>query len=79
MGKPKTKKSNALAIHLDQDGKVKYDALVKQGHGKDRVVHSKFSDLIPKEILDEDDPSLQRPDQVCIKIIAKQLLIIFNH
>merc|ERR1711962_52543 len=63
LGKPKTKKSNALAIHLDQDGKVKYDALVKQGHGKDRVVHSKFSDLVPKEILDENDPSLNRPDQ----------------
>ena len=27
MGKPKTKKSNALAVHLDADGKVKYDAL----------------------------------------------------
>merc|ERR1712168_577391 len=63
LGKPKTKKSNALAIHLDQDGKVKYDALVKQGHGKDRVVHSKFSDLVPKEILDENDASLNRPDQ----------------
>merc|ERR1711953_1545374 len=62
LGKPKTKKSNALAIHLDQDGKVKYDALVKQGHGKDRVVHSKFSDLVPKEILDENDASLNRPD-----------------
>ena len=29
LGKPKTKKSNALAIHLDQDGKVKYDTLGK--------------------------------------------------
>merc|ERR1711953_19443 len=63
MGKPKDKKSNALAIHLDQDGKVKYDALVKQGHDKDRVVHSKFQDLVPKEILDENDASLNRPDQ----------------
>ena len=37
---------------------------MKQGHGKDRVVHSKFSDLVPKEILDENDASLNRPDQV---------------
>ena len=28
------------------------------------VIHSKFSDLVPKEIADENDPSLQRPDQV---------------
>ena len=86
LGKPKTKKSNALAIHLDQDGKVKYDTigwfyskcteiwysfeiLVKQGHGKDRVVHSKFSDLVPKEILDENDASLNRPDQVCYSFL----------
>ena len=38
--------------------------LVRQGHDKDRVVHSKFSDLVPKEIADENDPTLQRPDQV---------------
>ncbi|CBY10990.1 unnamed protein product [Oikopleura dioica] len=63
MGKPKSKKSNALAVHLDQDGNVKYDALVKQGHGDSRIVHSKFSDLVPKEILDESDSSLQKPDQ----------------
>ena len=50
-------------MHLDQDGRVKYDALVRQGHDKDRVVHSKFQDLVPKEILDEGDPSLNRPDQ----------------
>ena len=72
MGKPKSKKSNALAVHLDQDGNVKYDALVKQGHGDSRVVHSKFSDLVPKEILDEGDSSLQRPDQVvtCFKTFS---------
>ena len=51
---------------MDTDGKVKYDALVRQGHDADRVVHSKFQDLVPKEILDEGDPSLNRPDQVKI-------------
>lgn len=63
MGKPKSKKSNALAIHLDQDGKVKYDALVRQGHDEKRIVHSKFQDLVPKEILDDNDASMNRPDQ----------------
>lgn len=63
LGKPKAKNSNALAVHLDQDGRVKYDSLVRQGHDKDRIVHSKFQDLVPKEILDEDDSSLNRPDQ----------------
>ena len=55
---------------MDTDGKVKYDALVRQGHDADRVVHSKFQDLVPKEILDEGDPSLNRPDQVKIFFIT---------
>jgi SNW domain-containing protein 1 len=38
MGKPadsdsKTK-SNALAVQLDATGKVKYDLIARQGHGK---------------------------------------------
>ena len=49
----------------------KFEILVKQGHGKDRVVHSKFSDLVPKEILDENDASLNRPDQVCHSFFLK--------
>ena len=52
---------------------------MKQGHGKDRVVHSKFSDLVPKEILDENDASLNRPDQVCISIFKKLALWKKNH
>lgn len=63
LGRAKSKKSNALAVKFDAEGKVRYDVIAKQGHSKDRVVYSKFSDLIPKEILDEDDPELQRPDE----------------
>ncbi len=57
------KKSNALAVQLDATGKVKYDLIARQGHAKDRVVYSKFTDLLPKEITDESDPDLQRPDE----------------
>ena len=53
--------SNALAVQLDASGKIKYDAIAKVGHSKDKVIHSKFQDLVPK-VMDEDDPELQRPD-----------------
>jgi len=66
MGKNK-KKKEALAVQLDSDGKIRYDAIARQGHTKDRVVHSKFHQLVPKEILDEDDPDLQKPDEDAIK------------
>lgn len=36
MGKQKST-SNALAKTLDAEGKVRYDIIAKQGHGKDKV------------------------------------------
>ena len=56
-------KSKALAIQLDGEGKIKYDAIARQGHDKDKIIYSKFTDLLPAEITNEDDPSLHRPSQ----------------
>lgn len=36
MGMKKTT-SNSLAVTLDASGKIKYDAIARQGHGKDKV------------------------------------------
>lgn len=36
MGRKK-KTSNALSLQFDAQGKVKYDAIAKQGHAKDKV------------------------------------------
>lgn len=63
MGRKKDSTSNALAVQLGSDGKVKYDAIAKQGHGKDKIVYSKLSDLLPVEVVDEKDPSLEKPAQ----------------
>ena len=56
-------RQTALAVQLDAEGKVKYDVLARQGARKDKVVYSKFSDLLPAEVRDDDDPELQRPEQ----------------
>lgn len=37
LGLAKNDKSNALAVKLDAEGKVRYDVIAKQGHSKDRV------------------------------------------
>lgn len=37
MGRQKEKTSNALAKTVDAEGKVQYDAIARQGHGKDKV------------------------------------------
>ncbi|XP_014667714.1 PREDICTED: SNW domain-containing protein 1-like [Priapulus caudatus] len=62
MGLKKTT-SNSLTLQYDAQGKVKYDAIARQGHEKDKVVHSKFQDLVPAEITNVEDPSLQKPTE----------------
>ncbi|GCC35660.1 SNW domain-containing protein 1 [Chiloscyllium punctatum] len=71
MGRKK-KASNALAIQVDAEGKIKFDAIARQGQSKDKVIYSKFTDLIPKEIINEDDPELQRPDEDSIKELTEK-------
>ncbi|KAL9881615.1 puff-specific protein Bx42-like [Glossina fuscipes fuscipes] len=56
------KKSNNLPVRLDEKGKIKYDAIARQGHGKDKIVYSSISQLLPAEVLSEDADELQRPD-----------------
>jgi len=68
LGRPeheRSKKSNALAVQLDASGKVKYDLIAKQGHGKDKIVYSKYTDLLPKEITNEEE--VQRPDEDAVR------------
>ncbi|KAF7245301.1 hypothetical protein EG68_09708 [Paragonimus skrjabini miyazakii] len=65
MGENKSS-SNALAIKTDQEGKIRYDELIRQGHSKDRIIYSKFSDLLPKSI-EDNDPELSKPSQEVIE------------
>lgn len=48
MGKAGAKSSQQLAVTLSADGKINYDAILKQGANKDRVVHSEHGALVPK-------------------------------
>uniref|UniRef100_A0A665VZZ5 SNW domain-containing protein 1 n=1 Tax=Echeneis naucrates TaxID=173247 RepID=A0A665VZZ5_ECHNA len=71
MGRRK-KTSNALAVQVDAEGKIKYDAIARQGQGKDKVVFSKYTDLLPKEVLNEDTPELQKPDEEAVKELTEK-------
>ena len=65
MGKKgSAKTSNALALQVDAEGKVKYDAIARQGHSDNRIIHSNFKDLIPlRQRADAGDISLERPSE----------------
>ncbi|XP_032524478.2 puff-specific protein Bx42 [Danaus plexippus] len=64
--------SNALAVQLDESGRVKYSAIARQGHGADKIIYSKLTDLLPSEVLSEDDPSLQKPSEEDIQEITEK-------
>uniref|UniRef100_A0A8C2X8I7 SNW domain-containing protein 1 n=1 Tax=Cyclopterus lumpus TaxID=8103 RepID=A0A8C2X8I7_CYCLU len=71
MGRKK-KTSNALAVQVDAEGKIKYDAIARQGQGKDKVIFSKYTDLLPKEVLNDDTPELQKPDEEAVKELTEK-------
>ncbi|KAF2769799.1 hypothetical protein EJ03DRAFT_88520 [Teratosphaeria nubilosa] len=56
--------SNALAIQVDGEGKVKYDAIARRGHSDKRIVHASFKDLIPlRQRADVGEISLEKPSE----------------
>ncbi|KAK1144389.1 mRNA splicing protein [Aspergillus melleus] len=56
--------SNALTVQVDAEGKVKYDAIARRGHGDNRIVHASFKDLIPlRQRVDMGEISLDRPSE----------------
>ena len=64
MGRKQTGSSNALAIQVDAEGKVKYDAIARRGHSENRIIHTSFKDLIPlRQRADVGEISLERPSE----------------
>ncbi|MCJ1352978.1 MAG: mRNA splicing protein [Icmadophila ericetorum] len=64
MGRKMSSTSNALAIQVDGEGKVKYNAIARQGHSEKRIVHTSFKDLIPlRQRADVGEIKLDRPSE----------------
>ncbi|CAF9922550.1 mRNA splicing protein [Imshaugia aleurites] len=64
LGRKSSSSSNALAVQVDAEGKIKYDAIARQGHNDKRIVHTSFQDLIPlRQRADVGEISLDRPSE----------------
>ncbi|KAF2220499.1 putative transcriptional regulator Cwf13/SkiP [Elsinoe ampelina] len=64
MGKKQASSSNAMALKVDGEGKVKYDAIARRGHSDDRIIHTSFKDLIPlRQQADAGELDLSRPSE----------------
>ncbi|EMF12203.1 SKIP_SNW-domain-containing protein [Sphaerulina musiva SO2202] len=56
--------SNALALQVDREGKIKYDAIARRGHSETRIVHASFKDLIPlRQRADAGEINLEKPSE----------------
>jgi SNW domain-containing protein 1 len=62
-----TTNSKVLPLQVDANGSIRYDALILQGHDKDRIVQTKYQDLVPMDVHETDEfrkPSEEEAMQV---------------
>ncbi|EIN07084.1 hypothetical protein PUNSTDRAFT_144643 [Punctularia strigosozonata HHB-11173 SS5] len=66
MGRKKASSGNTLALQVDSEGNVRYDAIALQGQRDGKYVQSQFKDLVPlayRKDLDESARSMERPSE----------------
>lgn len=59
MGKPGVKSSAVVSVDVDEKGQIRYDAIVKQGANKGKIVQTSLNDMKEKE---SDKEALALPD-----------------
>lgn len=65
--------SNTLALRRDQEGKVDYSVIAKQGHSDSRNVQSSYSDLVPlRQRATAGEISLARPSEEELQSTAEK-------
>ncbi|KAF9454630.1 pre-mRNA-processing protein 45 [Macrolepiota fuliginosa MF-IS2] len=75
MGKKKASSGNTLALQVDSEGNVRYDAIAHQGQRTGKVVQSQFKDLVPlahrKDLTDE-QREMERPTDEEVQVTAEK-------
>ncbi|KAF8651492.1 hypothetical protein AX16_004790 [Volvariella volvacea WC 439] len=73
MGKKKASSGNTLALQVDSDGNVRYDAIAHQGQRPDKIIQSQFKDLVPlahRKDLDDSARNMERPSEEEVQATA---------
>ncbi|KAJ7137731.1 SKIP/SNW domain-containing protein [Mycena epipterygia] len=75
LGKKKGSSGNTLALQVDSEGNVRYDAIAHQGQRSDKIIQSQFKDLVPlvhrKDLTDE-DRTMERPSEEEVQETAEK-------
>ncbi|KAI9032820.1 SKIP/SNW domain-containing protein [Phycomyces nitens] len=63
----------ALTLQVDSDGNVKYDAIARQGHNDNRIVHTSLKDVVPlseRKDVDVEKLTMDRPSEEEVQSVA---------
>ena len=70
-----TQAGNTLALQVDSEGNVRYDAIAHQGQRAGKIIQSQFKDLVPlshrKDITDE-QRAMERPSEEEVQATAER-------
>ncbi|KAF5331184.1 hypothetical protein D9619_005502 [Psilocybe cf. subviscida] len=75
MGKKKASSGNTLALQVDSEGNVRYDAIARQGQREGKVIQSQFKDLVPlahRKDLEETERTMERPSEEEVQETAEK-------
>src|SRR5579859_981326 len=65
--------SNALQMQVDAKGNIQYDAVVRQGHDSNRIIHTSLKDLVPlRQRAEVDEINLERPSEEEVQSTAER-------
>jgi len=73
MGRKKASSGNTLALQVDSEGNVRYDAIAHQGQRPDKIIQSQFKDLVPlshRKDLDDEGRNMDRPSEEEVQATA---------
>ncbi|KAK0196795.1 SKIP/SNW domain-containing protein [Armillaria mellea] len=73
MGRKKASSGNTLALQVDSEGNVRYDAIAHQGQRPDKRIQSQFKDLVPllhRKDLEDSDRTMDRPSEEEVQATA---------
>ncbi|PBK78513.1 hypothetical protein ARMSODRAFT_947440 [Armillaria solidipes] len=73
MGRKKASSGNTLALQVDSEGNVRYDAIAHQGQRPDKRIQSQFKDLVPllhRKDLEDSDRAMDRPSEEEVQVTA---------
>ncbi|KAF8228504.1 pre-mRNA-processing protein 45 [Tricholoma matsutake] len=75
MGRKKGSSGNTLALQVDSEGNVRYDAIAHQGQRPDKIIQSQFKDLVPlhhRKDIDDSDRTMDRPSEEEVQATAEK-------